>query len=135
MKSIKATETKISKLYSNEEADAFIKYSRERFDAALNALDKEIHIVKRYMKKPELYSREELNSTVYDINRFRREADKVKRDNLLTDEDRGFVDMLHAGKLRPENVDALLSKQQRRTCGVQCRKEGKRCRAAAQGYR
>lgn len=105
MKSIKATETKISKLYSNEEADAFIKYSRERFDAALNELDKEIHIVKRYMKKPELYSREELNSTVYDINRFRREADKVKRDNLLTDEDRGFVDMLHAGKLRPENVE------------------------------
>lgn len=105
MKSIKETETKISKLYSNEEADAFIKYSRERFDAALNELDKEIHIVKRYMKKPELYSREELNSTVYDINRFRREADKVKRDNLLTDEDRGFVDMLHAGKLRPENVE------------------------------
>ena len=105
MKSIKETETKISKLYSNEEADAFIKYSRERFDAALNELDKEIHIVKRYMKKPELYSREELNSTVYDINRFRREADKVKRDNLLTDEDRGFVDMLHAGKLRPKNVE------------------------------
>lgn len=103
MKSIKATETKISKLYNNEEVDGFIKYSREKFDAALDELDNELHIVNRYLKKRDNNIQEVMHS-VYDISKLKREADKIKQRVVLSDEDRGLVDLMHSGKLNPENV-------------------------------
>ena len=103
MKSIKATETKISKLYNNEEVDGFVKYSREKFDAALDELDNELHIVKRYLKKHDDNIQEVMHS-VYDISKLKREADKIKQRVVLSDEDRGLVDLMHSGKLNPENV-------------------------------
>lgn len=102
-KSIRATETKISKLYDNEEAKEYIKYSREQFDKALDDLDKEMHIVKRYLKRDNEDVREAMHSA-YDVKKLKREADRVKQNVLLSDEDRGLVDMLHSGKLKPENV-------------------------------
>lgn len=102
-KSIKATETKVSKLYDNEEAKEYIKYSREQFDKALDDLDKEMHIVKRYLKRDNEDVREAMHSA-YDVKKLKREADRVKQNVLLSDEDRGLVDMLHSGKLKPENV-------------------------------
>ena len=103
MKSIKATETKISKLYNSEEVDGFIKYSREKFDAALDELDNELHIVNRYLKKRDNNIQEVMHS-VYDISKLKREADKIKQRVVLSDEDRGLVDLMHSGKLNPENV-------------------------------
>lgn len=103
MKSIKATETKISKLYNNEEVDEFVKYSREKFDAALDELDNELHIVKRYLKKRDDNIQEVMHS-VYDISKLKREADKIKQRVVLSDEDRGLVDLMHSGKLNSENV-------------------------------
>lgn len=103
MKSIKATETKISKLYNNEEVDGFVKYSREKFDAALDELDNELHIVKRYLKKRDDNIQEVMHS-VYDISKLKREADKIKQRVVLSDEDRGLVDLMHSGKLNSENV-------------------------------
>lgn len=103
MKSIKATETKISKLYNNEEVDGFVKYSREKFDASLDELDNELHIVKRYLKKRDDNIQEVMHS-VYDISKLKREADKIKQRVVLSDEDRGLVDLMHSGKLNSENV-------------------------------
>lgn len=105
-KSIKANETKISALYGDE-LDEFVKYSKEKFNEALDRLDEDLHIVKRYLKRPEIMTRKEMSGTMYDIARFKREADKVKQNVLLTNEDRGLVDLMLSGKMNPETLNKL----------------------------
>ena len=106
-KSIKETETRLQEMY-DEDFDAFYQASRESFDREMDKLQDESTRVSRYLRdRNKKISVADAKARIEEIGRLRREADKVKAKEVLTDIDKTYVEMLHAGKLDEKGVRYL----------------------------
>ena len=106
-KSIKATETKLQEMYS-EDFDAFYEASRESFNKEMDKLQDEATRVSRYLKsKNRKISVSDAKERIEEIKRLRREADRMKATELLSDVEKTYVEMLHSGKLDEKAVRYL----------------------------
>ena len=106
-KSIKETETRLQEMY-DEDFDAFYQASRESFDREMDKLQNESTRVSRYLKdRNKKISVADAKARIEEIGRLRREADKVKAKEVMTDIDKTYVEMLHTGKLDEKGVRYL----------------------------
>ena len=106
-KSIKETETRLQEMY-DEDFDAFYQASRESFDREMDKLQNESTRVSRYLKdRNKKISVADAKVRIEEIGRLRREADKVKAKEVMTDIDKTYVEMLHTGKLDEKGVRYL----------------------------
>ena len=106
-KSIKETETRLQEMY-DEDFDAFYQASRESFDREMDKLQDESTRVSRYLRdRNKKISVADAKARIEEIGRLRREADKIKAKEVLTDIDKSYVEMLHEGKLDEKGVRYL----------------------------
>lgn len=105
-KSIKKTETRLSDL-SGADWEETYNSARKSFDTALNELEKQVNIVKKYLQNKEEISVEDAKQRIGGINRMRREVEKIKGKVLLAESDKEYIEMLHQGRATEKMVRAL----------------------------
>ncbi|MGN1413511.1 MAG: LPD23 domain-containing protein [Anaerovoracaceae bacterium] len=105
-KSIKKTETKLSDL-SGAAWEETYDSARKSFDTALNELEKQVNIVKKYLQNKEEISVEDAKQRIGDIKMMRREVEKIKGKVLLAESDKEWIEKLHQGRATEKMVRAL----------------------------
>lgn len=100
---------------NESQLDGAMEAYRETFDKAIDELEREVNIAKRYNTFRANKTTQEVFNDYSQLNRLKHNLDKVKNDVLLTDEDRADLNLLLKGSIteerlreRNENADNIL---------------------------
>lgn len=79
--------------------------ARVQFDSALDTLENEMNIVKRYTERRSSdITVDQMDSLISSLGKLKRDAEKTKSKIVLSSEDRTLVDQLLKGNITPEKV-------------------------------
>lgn len=82
--------------------------ARVQFDSALDTLENEMNIVKRYTERRSSdITVDQMDSLISSLGKLKRDAEKTKSKIVLSSEDRTLVDQLLKGNITPEKVRAI----------------------------
>lgn len=85
--------------------DEFYEYGRQKFYDAVDELEKEVNIVKRYKDSKTVKSYEEVQSAQKDIKKLKRKYEKLNDEIILTDDERDDLNKFVKGKISEEKIN------------------------------